>query len=235
MKHANKWRWGQYGILLSILATAVLIYSIHTPTQIAIQELFYVLRQMDAQLLKSHLLEYGIWAGVVSVGLMLAQAILAPLPAFAITMANGLIFGWFWGGLLSLVSAVAAAQMCFEIARVLGRPMIERMVGVKQLSKADSIVQRYGVSAIVIARLLPIMPFDPLSYGAGLTGISRKYFIGANLVGQLPATFIYSYFGDQLLDGMPGSMLAALVLLAILVVIITYWLNKYDLLEAKRE
>ena len=52
--------------------------------------------------LRSTLLNYGPWAAVaVSAGLMIAQAIIAPLPANAITITNSLVFGPIWGSLLS--------------------------------------------------------------------------------------------------------------------------------------
>ncbi len=44
---------------------------------------------------------WGVAAPLMSVLLMTAQAIVAPLPAFLVTAANGMIFGSFWGALIS--------------------------------------------------------------------------------------------------------------------------------------
>jgi len=60
----------------------------------------------------------GAWAALISFSLMVAQAVLAPLPAFVLSLANGQVFGALWGGLLSLAGGLAGAQLCYELARL---------------------------------------------------------------------------------------------------------------------
>lgn len=60
---------------------------------------------------------------------MILQAIVAPLPAFLITLANAALFGAFWGGALSWFSAMVGAGLCFCIARALGREVVEKLTG----------------------------------------------------------------------------------------------------------
>jgi uncharacterized membrane protein YdjX (TVP38/TMEM64 family) len=168
--------------------------------------------------LRDAFLRWGAWAWLASTGLMILQALASPLPAFVITIANGYVFGPFRGGLLSLLSATLAAQICFEIARALGRPVVERWVGAAALAAGDRFFTRHGVWAVLVARLLPFVPFDPISYAAGLTSTTRPRFLAANLVGQVPATFIYSTLGSQLEDGrLPPGVLAGLLAAAALV------------------
>ncbi|HEX7127176.1 MAG TPA: TVP38/TMEM64 family protein [Thermodesulfobacteriota bacterium] len=171
----------------------------------------------DTQGLRAYLLGFGPWAAVVSALLMVAQAIVAPLPAFVVTLANGLVFGPFWGGLLSWSSAMVGAWLCFGIARSLGRPAAERLVGRPALEAADAFFRRYGIQAIVMARLLPFVPFDPISYAAGLTAMSSSRFLLGTGLGQLPATALYSWFGGQASD-------TAEVLLGVLAAAAAAWL-----------
>lgn len=148
---------------------------------------------------KDYLLGFGIWAPVVSALLMVFQSVVAPLPAFVITFTNGLLFGWGWGALLSWSSAMAGAAVCFWIARSLGRPVVEKLVGgSKALQVSDLFFERYGERTVLIARLLPFVSFDIISYGAGLTPISFWKFFIATGIGQLPATLVYSYLGQNL-------------------------------------
>ena len=90
---------------------------------------------------RDYILSFGAWAPVVSGLLMILQALAAPLPAFLITFANGLAFGVLWGGLLSLVSASAAA-VAFGISRALGRGPVEALVGKAGLESADRWFER---------------------------------------------------------------------------------------------
>lgn len=148
---------------------------------------------------KDYLLGFGYWAPAVSAVLMVFQAVVAPLPAFVLTFTNGLMFGWVWGTLLSWASAMMGAALCFWIARSLGRPVVERLVGgSKALEVSDMFFSRYGSRAILVSRLLPFISFDIISYGAGLTPVSFWKFLLATGIGQLPATLIYSYLGQNL-------------------------------------
>ena len=50
---------------------------------------------------------------------------------------------------------------------------------------------------MLIARLVPIVSFDIISYAAGLTPMRCRNFLGATLLGMAPATFLYAYLGEQ--------------------------------------
>lgn len=68
---------------------------------------------LDQQAIERFIDSWGPQAALVSFALMVLQAIIAPLPAFLITFANASLFGAFWGGALSWVSAMAGAALCF--------------------------------------------------------------------------------------------------------------------------
>jgi uncharacterized membrane protein YdjX (TVP38/TMEM64 family) len=147
---------------------------------------------------RSYVLGFGRWAPLASAALMVLQAVIAPLPAFVVTFANGLLFGWARGALLSWSSAMVGAALCFWIARALGRPAVERLAGgAAAVERADRFFARHGDRAILVARLLPFVPFDAVSYGAGLTTTGFWSFLLATGVGQLPATLVYSYLGES--------------------------------------
>lgn len=158
-----------------------------------------VLARGDVTYVRDYLLGFGAWAPVVSATLMILQSIAAPLPAFVVTFSNGLLFGWAWGALLSWSSAMAGAALCFWIARSLGRPVVEKLAGGSSaVEVSDLFFERYGDRAVLIARLLPFVSFDIISYGAGLTSMGFWRFFIATGLGQLPATIVYSYLGQNL-------------------------------------
>src|SRR5690554_996904 len=79
----------------------------------------------DIEAFRDYLLSFGAWAPIISFFLMILTLIVAPLPAFVVTFTNGLLFGAFWGGLLSWTSSMVGAAICFYISRSLGRPVVE--------------------------------------------------------------------------------------------------------------
>ena len=146
---------------------------------------------------RTYIKSYGALAPVVSAILMIFQSVIAPLPAFLITFANGTLFGFWWGAVLSWSSAMLGASLCFFIARGLGRPIVVKLLSEAAINTSDRFFQRYGKHAVLIARLVPIISFDAISYGAGLTGMRFLGFAIATGIGQLPATLLYSYLGDR--------------------------------------
>lgn len=166
--------------------------------------------------LRDYLLGFGVWAPVASAVLMVLQSVLAPVPAFVITFANGLLFGWLWGAALSWGSAMLGAALCFWLAQSLGRPVVERLAGgSRALAEADLFFRRHGSQVILIARLLPFVPFDIISYGAGLTRMRFLPFLVATGLGQLPATLLYSWLGQS----MTRSVQALFLLFSVVMVI----------------
>lgn len=174
---------------------------------------------VDQHALENFIRSWGTQAAVVSFFLMILQAIIAPLPAFLITFANASLFGAFWGGVLSWTSAMAGATLCFFIARILGRSAVEKLTGKTVLKNMDAFFERYGKHTILVCRLLPFVPFDPISYAAGLTSIRFRHFFLATGIGQLPATIVYSWAGSLLTGGAFWFVTGLFVLFALTVVI----------------
>lgn len=184
-----------------------------------VQHSFSAFATLDQQALERFIHPYGPLAALVSFGLMILQAIVAPLPAFLITFANASLFGALWGGVLSWVSAMAGAALCFFIARVLGREVVEKLTGKAVLQNVDGFFRRYGKHTILVCRLLPFVPFDPVSYAAGLTSIRFRHFMFATGVGQLPATIVYSWAGSLLTGGLFWLLSGLSILFALAIVV----------------
>lgn len=154
---------------------------------------------------------FGIWAVLISFTMMILQSLAAPIPAFLITFSNAIIWGWWKGAILSWTSAMVGAGLCFIIARIYGRGVVERFASKNDLDKVEVFFEKYGRNAILIARLLPFVPFDPISYAAGLTAMSFAGFFIATGLGQLPATIVYSYAAAT--SSNPGTWITGLLIL----------------------
>jgi uncharacterized membrane protein YdjX (TVP38/TMEM64 family) len=213
----------------------VAIYFLLPPVRQFISDSIAVLSSFDPKhiengvtALRSYLLTFGAWAPLVSGSLMILQMIIAPIPGQLITFTNGLVFGALWGTVLSWSSAMAGAAVCFAIANVFGRPVVERLVGVKSLQYVDGFFEKYGAKAIIIARLIPFVPFDPVSYGAGLTKTGFWRFFIATGIGQLPATILYSWLGQKATGSVQAVFMVFVSVLALAILLMTLkpWFDK---------
>ena len=95
------------------------------------------------------------------------------------------------------------------------------MVGKSALARADQFFARWGAWAVLIARLIPILSFDVISYAAGLTRIRLLPFLGATIIGRAPATFVYTYLGYRTPGDLPCFLIASGVIAVI--VGIVFW------------
>ncbi len=146
---------------------------------------------------RAYIAGYGALAPIVSAILMIFQSVIAPLPAFLITFANGTLFGFWWGSLLSWSSSMVGAALCFYIARALGIQRITALISKPAVDKANDFFEKYGTYAVLIARLMPFISFDVVSYFAGVTRMRFLGFWIATGIGQMPATLVYSYLGES--------------------------------------
>jgi uncharacterized membrane protein YdjX (TVP38/TMEM64 family) len=186
--------------LVVLLAAAVLfglIYLFSSGFRSEVHRALGILGRGDIAGLRDYILSFGFLAPVASCFLMVLQALVAPVPSFLITFANGLAFGVFWGWMLSLFGHVLAAAVCFGISRSLGRVPVEVLVGKTGLQSADRWFARWGMYAVFFARLVPGIGFDVISYAAGLTRMRFRNFLFATALGIFPQTLLYSFLGRQ--------------------------------------
>ena len=205
-------------VKIAVLAGVGIVCAALPPVREACQQAFAVFQNVDVADVKTYLLSFGMWAPVVSFLLMIFQSVVAPLPAFLITFANAGLFGWIPGAILSWSSAMAGAALCFFIAKYFGREVVEKLTSKAALNSVDGFFNRYGKYAILIARLLPFISFDIVSYAAGLTSMKFWPFFWATGLGQLPATLIYSYVGGMLTGDAKAFVTGLLILFSLTVI-----------------
>ena len=193
----RKTRWLRFWLLLAVVTIFALLYLLLDGVRAETNRALGILGRGDIAGLRDYIVSFGPWAPVASCFLMVLQALVAPVPSFIITFANGLAFGVFWGWMLSLFGHVLAASVCFGISRSLGRAPVEALVGRTGLEAADRWFGRWGLYAVFVGRLLPGTGFDAVSYAAGLTRMRFRSFILATALGIFPQTLLYSYLGRQ--------------------------------------
>ncbi|MBQ8062486.1 MAG: TVP38/TMEM64 family protein [Clostridia bacterium] len=215
MEQARKQAWWKRGILLALILTGTLVAVFVPPVRDWLRHVASLFSTGDFEMLETFVASYGGYAAVISFFLMIFQALAAPLPAFLLDFANCALFGFFKGFLLTWISSLAAATLCFYIGRILGREVVEKFASRSGIAAIEDFFTRHGRSSVLVARLLPFISFDYVSYFAGLTPIGYWEFLVATAVGELPATLLYSYVGSSLTGGAKVLTNALLVLFGV--------------------
>lgn len=140
----------------------------------------------------------GIFGVVLFILIMALQGLIVPLPSEIVLLATGMIWGLVIGGFMGVIGSMAAALLCFFISKRGGRPLAEKFVGQKAINLADDFIHKYGIGAILIARFLPFIAFDPISYASGLVDMDIKKYTLGTFIGSFPRAFFFSYLGSSL-------------------------------------
>jgi uncharacterized membrane protein YdjX (TVP38/TMEM64 family) len=202
-------------IVVTALAAAAVPYVLLPPLRAEVNAAVLLVARADIAPLREYLLGFGWWAPVISTLLQIVTSVIAPLPSFVVTFVNAMLFGLWWGALLSWTTALLAAAICFALARTLGRPLVERLVPRRALQGTDRFFARHGVLAVLVARLIPFVNPDVISYAAGLTEMRWRLFMLSIAAGSVPSTLLYSYLGSRGVTSV-GWLLIPLVVLGLL-------------------
>jgi len=168
----------------------------------------------DVATLRDRIRSTGTLGWFVFVGAY-AVLVLFPTPASVLTVTGGALFGVVGGSLLVLLGATLGAVLSFEIGRLLGRGAVSRFTK-GRLGRVEQLLGHHGLAAVIAVRLVPVVPFMAINYGAGLSAVSRRDYVLGTTVGMVPGIVAYcavgAYGTDPLLLAVSLAALVALVL-----------------------
>jgi len=143
--------------------------------------------------LRAWVADWGIAGGVIF-ALVYASITLTPAPKNVLSVAAGLAFGFWWALVAVYAGALLGAAVAFILGRGLGRDAVERFTGAR-VARLDELVRRRGLLAVIGVRLIPIIPFTAINYGAGLTALRRRDYALGTALGIIPGTVAYVALG----------------------------------------
>jgi uncharacterized membrane protein YdjX (TVP38/TMEM64 family) len=159
--------------------------------------------------------------GALTVVAFLVISILRPfffIPTTPFTIASGFLFGFWQGILWSLAGTTLSAILTFFIARYLFHDYIMRRFS-GRIRGIDRAIESRGWRFILFLRLIPMLPFDIVSYIAGISSIRfRDYMIGT-VLGELPGAFVLVMLGSSL-DRVGSSVFYVSLVLAVIVLVV---------------
>ena len=183
--------------------------------------LFVILKilnlDIDSKDIQTYVNSFGKLAPIIYI-IIFALVPLTLFPDSIIAIAGGLIFGLVKGYIYTAIGAILGATLSFYISRKLGRNFVKKLAKEK-LDNVEEMINSNGFFIIFMLRLIPLFPFDIISYGAGLTSVKYKDFILATFLGTIPGILVFTNIGAQSVNMGSGSFyisIGALVLLFII-------------------
>ncbi len=141
----------------------------------------------DRQRIEAFLNSLGVWAPLGLIFLQALQVALFPIPGF-FGMLGGFLFGFLPGLIYSQVGTVLGSMFAFFLAKVFGRPLVQKLVSPEKLEKVDALARNKGTLFFLIYYWVPYVPKDAMCYVAGLTPMGYLTYLLVSFFGRLPGT-----------------------------------------------
>jgi uncharacterized membrane protein YdjX (TVP38/TMEM64 family) len=155
-------------------------------------------------------LEGGAVAAIVALALLVGDIVL-PVPSSLVMMANGRLFGPLTGTALSVLGSVGLALAGFAVGRV-GGPFMARFISTEERARAERMIGRWGLVAVVVTRPLPLLAETVAIMVGAAPSMRAPAVAGAAAAGALPGAVLYACAGHFSLSLQSGFAVFGLVL-----------------------
>lgn len=102
-----------------------------------------------------------------------------------------------------------------------------KLIGNKA-TKINNQLEHHGFRSILLLRLIPLFPFDAISYAAGLSNTRFISFALGTTLGIIPGSFVYNFLGNSFNNPFSKTFYIALSLLFILILIPVIYKKYYN-------
>lgn len=154
--------------------------------------------------------------------------VLRPLilfPAGILSATAGVIWGPGLGFFYLQIAANISANVEFFIARYFARSAMEKFLKGK-MANLDENIKKHGFLTVLLVRLIPNVAWDIQNLSLGLTKVKFKDYFIATLIGIMPGSFAFVFFGSSLIRTLFNPKNFWVVVIAILLFLGFYYLQK---------
>jgi uncharacterized membrane protein YdjX (TVP38/TMEM64 family) len=180
---------------------------------------------LSPQRLRAFIASFGPFGAVVFVLIQALQVVFAPIPGEVTGFVGGFLYGNTWGSILSTIGLTLGSVAAFQIARVFGLRLVEKVVKKAYIEKFNEFVTHKGLYISYILFLIPGFPKDSLCYLLGLTHMRFLDFFLMALLGRLPGTIMLTFQGTAVKDARYTAFIVLFVVSVALTLILYFARN----------
>lgn len=213
---------GEQRFRLLILGLLILVlFSIHWLDPTFYPTVYQLSQNGNFEETIAYLKSFGVYAAFMSFFIDVVINIVGFLPSIFISTANGLIFGLFWGVVISWLAETVGVIISFYMMRTLFRGVAKNIIQKsKTLSRLDA---HESWQAMATARAIPYMPNGLVTAVAALSSMTFKDYAMGCLVGKLPSTALEVILGHDVLNLEQNSLRLTVIIVAVAVIYGGVW------------
>lgn len=149
-------------------------------------------------------MQASLWGPLIYIAVYAARPLIF-FSATLLTLAGGFIFGPVYGVLYTIVASNLSAMVAYGMGRYFGEGFLD-------VDNLGSVIQHYAArmrknsfETVIIMRFI-FLPYDLVSYVAGLLRVDWKAFLLATVVGCLPGTIAFVLAGASIEGAFDGGI-----------------------------
>ena len=168
--------------------------------------------------------DFGWRAPMLYVATVALAVVVSQIPGLPLAIAAGAVFGILPALLYTVLGSFLGAMGAYALGRSLGRGFMRALVGRVVVFRRERGTWAVGW-LIFVSRALPLLPFDLISYAAGVSAVPLRAYVPATLFGLFPSTFLLTALGGSFRIGLGWSL--ALSLVASLALFFVAWATRH--------
>lgn len=208
-----------YPLIIVSVILAFTAYIIWISTGDSHEAVINFFRNMNVESIRSFVASFGIWAPLIFISLQISQEVVAPMPGVVFMIVGGIMFGTFYGVLLSILGGTIGAFLCFLLAKKYGRPLVQMAIHKKDFGLIDDLFEQKGIWMVAILRAVPIIPFGFASYFISMTNVNMKDYIIGSIIGSIPMTIIWTHMGSYFLNNTRTLLITGIIMMVIFILV----------------
>ncbi|MEK4630061.1 MAG: VTT domain-containing protein [Solibacillus sp.] len=172
--------------------------------------------------------EESILVGMIQLLVMVIVSMipLAPIPVIALFIAStqGLIVGF----IINMGGTLVGSFLLYLLSKNLLKRMAQKMVTrYKGFHAFLDLIQSNGFLAVLIGRLVPVLPSAGVSLISGVSGVKLSSFLLATLLGKFPTILAFSFAGTGFTSGNLNTLILVTLYFLVLMLIARKVKNKW--------
>ncbi len=214
-KEERYFRLGVLALMVIVLAAIHFIDPLFYPT------VFRLSNEGDLRGTILYLKSFGIYAALISFFIDVVINIVGFLPSIFISTANGLVFGLFWGVIISWLAETVGVLISFYMMRTLFRGLAKQVIEKsKMLTSLDA---HKSWKAMAAARAIPYMPNGLVTALGALSSMTFKSYALGCLIGKFPSTALEVVLGHDIVNFEESSMRLTVVVVGMAIIYGALW------------
>lgn len=146
---------------------------------------------------KNWVYSLGLWGPAIYILVYIFRPLIL-FPAGVLSAAAGVIWGTGLGFFYLQIAANLSSTAEFLLARYFVRGAVENLLKGKVLN-VDKKIESHGFLTVLLIRLIPNVAWDIQNLSLGLTKVKFRDYFPATLIGIMPGSFAFVFFGSSLI------------------------------------